>query len=123
MTYSPYIAWTKPPGVASLGDIVRALRRGAAEALPAGVSIILDEIGSRRVAGLASTEVWASRGLEYAMDGLAEVACMAAALSRDHCSPVISCSRNELKGCCGCNGHICGEQPSFQLSGMPVPLW
>ena len=63
MTYSPYIAWTKPPGVASLGDIVRALRRGAAEALPAGVSIILDETGSQRVAGLASSEVWATRGL------------------------------------------------------------
>ena len=66
MTYSTYNAGTKPPRVASVGDIVRALRRGAAEALPAGVSIILDEIGSRRVAGLASTEVWASRGLEYA---------------------------------------------------------
>ena len=49
--------------MASLGDIVAALRRGAAEALPAGVTIILDETDSQRVAGLASTEVWATRGL------------------------------------------------------------
>ena len=92
-----------------MGDIVAALRRGASEALPAGVSIILDETVSQRVAGLASTEVWATRGLEYALGGLAWVACVAAALSRDRCSLVISCSRQGLQGCCGCNGDACGK--------------